>query len=88
MGQAPCPPVGPELGSAQEKFSSFRKLKVRKSYYDYQHNGAYTHRHPTESPPVPWVQIKGYWLNQTGFTIGSPLSVEVQPGCIILKTQT
>ena len=80
--------IPPELDSAQEKFSSFRKLKVRKSYYDYQHTGAYAQRCPGESAPVPWVQIKGYWLNQAGFTIGSPLSVEVQPGCIILKTHS
>ena len=77
----------PERRSPQAKFPYFRQLKVRKGDYDYQFLSR-ENRSPYEMPvPVPWVQIKGYWLNQAGFTIGTALTVEVQPGCIVLKTQ-
>ena len=79
--------IPPEPSSAQEKLSTFRKLKVRESYYDHQYHPK-PHAKISKPPvPVPWVQIKGYWLNQAGFTIGSQLSVEVKEGCIILKTK-
>ena len=82
--------IPPEPRSAQA-FSAnntlqvpyFRKLKVRKGCYFPPVNPHRPYRRPA---PVPWVQIKGYWLNQAGFTIGTALSVQVQPGCIILKT--
>ena len=79
--------IPPHPNSPQEKLSTYRQLKVRKSYYHYQH-GDFQHRdRHVNSPPVPWVHIKGYWLNKAGFTIDTPLSVEVRQGCIILKTQ-
>ena len=76
-----------EPSSPQEKFSSFRQLKVRKSYYHYQHSDFQPHHRYTSSPPVPWVYLKGYWLNQAGFTIGTLLSVEVQDGRIVITPQ-
>ncbi|ARN73773.1 SymE family type I addiction module toxin [Oceanicoccus sagamiensis] len=79
--------IPPEPSSAQEKLSSYRQLKVRKSYYHYQYSDFQPRHRHASSPPVPWVQIKGYWLNQAGFTIDTLLSVEVKQGCIILKTQ-
>ena len=79
--------IPPEPSSAQEKLSTFRKLKVRKSYYHYQHGDFQPRPRHVSSPPVPWVQIKGYWLNKAGFTIDTSLSVEVRQGCIILKAQ-
>ena len=84
MGERTIPP---EPSSPQEKFLSFRQLKVRKSYYHYQHSDFQPRHRYTSSSPVPWVQIKGYWLNQAGFTIGTVLSVEVQEGCIVITPQ-
>jgi len=46
-----------------------RLLKVRDSYYDYQLS---THPRP---PPVPRIELKGYWLNQIGFETGKQLQV-------------
>ena len=77
----------PEPRSAQEKSSYFRHLKVREGYYPHHFDARQPYSVPVPDP-VPWVQIKGYWLNQAGFTIGTQLSVEVQTGCIILKTKT
>ena len=79
--------IAPEPRSAQAKFLFSRQLKVRKSYYDYQLCDFKPHQQHTVAPPVPWVQIKGYWLNQAGFTIGKALSVEVREGCIVISTQ-
>ena len=74
----------PEPRSAKEKSSYFRQLKVRSGYYPHQFNSNRPYFVPK---PVPWVQIKGYWLNQAGFSIGTPLSVQVQNGCITIKPQ-
>ena len=61
-----------------------RQLKVRQSYYDYHHADFTTYKNPYPQP-VPWVNIKGYWLNQAGFPIGTELEVTVKRGQIILS---
>ncbi|MCP4485728.1 MAG: type I toxin-antitoxin system SymE family toxin, partial [Gammaproteobacteria bacterium] len=76
--------IPPEHRSAQEKSTTFRQLKVRKGYYPHQFNA----RQPYFVPkPVPWIQLKGYWLNQAGFTIGTPITVQIQRGRLILKVK-
>ncbi len=79
----------PELRSAQEKVLSNRKLKVRKGYYSYQYDLRFGSNRPHQPPRfVPWIQIKGYWLNEVGFSIGSVLDVHmVQQGWIVLRVQ-
>ncbi|NKC10800.1 MAG: type I addiction module toxin, SymE family [Gammaproteobacteria bacterium] len=27
--------------------------------------------------PVPWIQLKGYWLDQAGFTVGIELEIKI-----------
>ena len=78
----------PEPRSAKEKSSYSRKLKVRKGYYHYQYGDFQPRQNHHSCQPVPWVQIKGYWLNKAGFTIGTQLNVQVQNGCITIKPQT
>ncbi len=80
--------IPPEPRSAQEKLSSYRQLKVRKGYYDHHFLSKAPHLPRKSHLPVPWVQIKGYWLNQAGFTIGTVLSVQVQQGRIVLTPQS
>lgn len=46
-----------------------RILKVRSSYYQYQLS---THPRPL---PVPFIELKGYWLDQIGFEVGKELQV-------------
>lgn len=61
-----------------------RKLTVRTSFYE----RPYINNRPLEPlpalAPVPWINIKGYWLNQAGFTISTPLVVKVSKGQIVL----
>ncbi len=59
--------------SAQH-YPTTRTLKVRAGHYDYQ-------RLPK---PVPWVYLKGYWLEQAGFTIGTTVQVKVSQGRLVL----
>ena len=77
--------IAPELRSAQEKSSYTRKLHVRKGSYDYQVNNVDNIRSNKAAPPVPWIHVKGYWLNKTGFTIGTPVCMEVSDGCLVIR---
>ena len=67
-----------------QKNKPLRHLKVRKSYYTHSLKSQQDTPYAT-NPPVPWVEIKGYWLNQAGFEIGKAMEVEVSQGCITLR---
>jgi len=54
-----------------------RTLKVRTGHYDYQ-------RMPK---PVPWIYLKGYWLEQAGFSIGATIQVQVSSGRIVVTVE-
>ncbi|MBM7332849.1 MAG: SymE family type I addiction module toxin [Alcanivorax sp.] len=66
----------------------FRKLKVRRGYYEQPYSPSPFGLSYAPKPPVPWVYIEGYWLNQAGFEIGTPLDVEVSHGRIVLTART
>jgi hypothetical protein len=38
--------------------------------------------------PVPWIQMKGHWLDQAGFAIDTPVTVRVMEGCLVLTADT
>ncbi|MES2825717.1 MAG: SymE family type I addiction module toxin [Pseudomonadota bacterium] len=77
--------IAPEPRSAQEKSSYTRKLKVRKGSYDYQINNTNDFFFYKVPPPVPWIHVKGYWLNKVGFTIGTLVCMEVSDGCLVIR---
>lgn len=59
-----------------------RKVKTGRMVYDY-------HR-KTQYPPqatVPWLQLKGHWLEQAGFTIDSSVTIRVMRGCLVLTAE-
>ncbi|ODB85662.1 hypothetical protein A3194_12575 [Candidatus Thiodiazotropha endoloripes] len=37
--------------------------------------------------PVPWIQMKGHWLDQAGFSIDTPITVRVMEGCLVLTAE-
>ncbi|MET0108588.1 MAG: SymE family type I addiction module toxin [Candidatus Thiodiazotropha sp.] len=37
--------------------------------------------------PVPWIQMKGHWLDQAGFAIDTPVTVRVMEGCLVLTAE-
>jgi len=62
-----------------------RKLKVRAGYYDRSYIDRIGYRPP--STQVPFVLLKGHWLEQANFAIGQNISVEVRENQLILTTQ-
>ena len=65
-----------------------RRVKVKKGYYERpcrQQPAAESYSAPR---PVPWVQLKGYWLAAAGFSIDAPIRVRVMEGCLVLTVLT
>ena len=61
-----------------------RNLKVRESFYDHH----FTNQRPGYPIPVPWINMKGYWLDEAGFTINTPLVVKIRKGKIVLTVKS
>ena len=61
-----------------------RTLKVRSGYYDHTIKGTSCHYVP---PPVPFMLIKGYWLEKVNFDIGKIVNVELKENQLILTTE-
>ena len=62
-----------------------RKIKVNQMTYTRiikdKHHSAFD-QHVNEQ--VPWVQMKGKWLAKAGFTIDTPINIEVTDGRLVL----
>ena len=67
----------------QNKTCHERNIKVNHTYY--------MHRLKDDQlgsgRPVPWIQLKGYWLQQAGFEIDTPLKVRVMQGCLVVTVE-
>jgi len=66
------------------KIPAEKWLTIGKLYYYYT---------PTKDAPpgtsnrpvtVPWIQMRGRWLNEAGFAIGTKVRVQVKPGRLVL----
>ena len=64
-----------------------RQLKVKRGYYERRARRWSPEPYPMPRP-VPWVQLKGYWLEAAGFTIDAPIRVRVMEGCLVLTIIT
>ncbi|MEE8057091.1 MAG: SymE family type I addiction module toxin [Pseudomonadales bacterium] len=62
-----------------------RKLTVRSGYYDHKIKGQDAYYTP---PPVPFVLLKGYWLEDLNFDIGKAVNVELKENQLILTAET
>lgn len=61
-----------------------RQIKVTRAYYDYKPKDA----SPYQSGQYrPWIQLKGKWLEQAGFSVDTPVKVRVMEGCLVLTIQ-
>jgi toxic protein SymE len=58
-----------------------RKLKVRAGHYDRPYTDRIGYK---PSPQVPFVLLKGHWLEQANFAIGQDINVEVRENQLIL----
>jgi toxic protein SymE len=61
-----------------------RKLKVRAGHYDHLSTDRISYK---PSPQVPFVLLKGHWLEQANFLIGHNINVEVRENQLILTTE-
>lgn len=57
-----------------------RLIKTGQMTYDYR-------RKDRSQAKVPWLQLKGHWLEKAGFGIDVPVTVRVMEGCLVLTTQ-
>lgn len=60
-----------------------RRLKVRAGYYDRGYAGR---RDGRTDPQVPFVLLKGQWLEQANFLVGKDINVDVRENPLILTT--
>jgi len=67
----------------QSKICPQRRIKVNRAYYLYRlkddQSGA--------GRPIPWIQLKGFWLRQAGFEINTPVKVRVMEGCLVITAE-
>ena len=62
-----------------------RKLKVRLGFYDLPRSRDNPHLDAYRTnPQVPFVLLKGYWLEKANFRIGKSVDVEVRENQLIL----
>ncbi|MFV0477650.1 MAG: SymE family type I addiction module toxin [Parahaliea sp.] len=54
-----------------------RRIKMGQMLYDYR-------RKDRSQARVPWLQLRGHWLEQAGFAIDVPVTVRVMEGCLVL----
>jgi len=66
------------------KICEQRYIKVNAIHYEYRtkQQSAYS-----GSRAVPWIQMKGHWLDQAGFSIDTPVTVRVMEGCLVLTVE-
>lgn len=61
-------------------------MKPRRLTVSYTHPESRPSRVPRPLPsPMPFLRLRGRWLDQAGFAIGKPVRVAVAPGLISLE---
>ena len=60
-----------------------RRLKIAADYYpaNNRQNGY------ARSKPVPWIRLKGLWLQQAGFEINEKIRIRVMKGCLVITAE-
>lgn len=42
---------------------------------------------PEAKPKIPWIRLRGLWLQQAGFTPQARIRVRVMNGCLVITTE-
>lgn len=74
-----------ETRKPNRDFPYTRHLKVHPGQYYQSFDPVRVHRLKQPRPPVPWVHVKGYWLEEAGFPVGTSLQVEVSEGRLVIS---
>ncbi len=56
-----------------------RLLSISSDYYEYQLDGRWP-----RPPAVPLLRLRGYWLQQAGFSAGQQVRVHIADQCITI----
>jgi hypothetical protein len=56
-----------------------RLLNISGSCYEYQLDGRWP-----RPPQVPFLRLRGYWLQQAGFSVGQRVRVHIADQCITI----
>ena len=59
-----------------------RQLTVRESYYEYQ-----SKQHPKQRVTIGQILLKGHWLIQAGFSVNSPVTIQIEQGRLVLTAE-
>jgi hypothetical protein len=43
--------------------------------------------YPEAKPKIPWIHLRGLWLQQAGFTPQSRIRVRVMNGCLVITRE-
>ena len=69
------------LATTKKPVCHVRRIKMGQTLYEYR-------RKDQSQARVPWLQLKGHWLERAGFEIGAPISVRVMEGCLVLTAES
>jgi len=67
----------------KSKIRPLRCIKVTQAYYLYRLKDDLA----GAGRPIPWIQLKGRWLQQAGFEINTLLKVRVMEGCLVITAE-
>jgi len=78
----------PERRSAKSKVCYTRSLTVRKGTCSrIKKDKDHAHFDKTIYSSVPWINIRGQWLEKAGFPIDTPITVRIMDGCLVLTVK-
>ena len=60
-------------------FHNARTLTITGCRYEYQLHGRWP-----RPPEVPYLRLRGYWLQRAGFSAGQRVKVQIADGCITI----
>ena len=69
------------------KIPSERQLTVGRLLYEYPPLKNDHPNSPKRSRMVPWLQMKGRWLEAAGFDIKTSVKVRVMQGCLVVTAE-
>lgn len=69
------------------KIPTEKWFTIGKFYYYYTPTKDAPPNTPNRPVTVPWMQLKGRWLEKMGFTIGARVRVQVKPGRLVLTVE-
>lgn len=69
------------------KIPTEKWLTIGKLYYYYTPTQDAPPGTPNLPVTVPWIQMRGRWLDAAGFAIGAKVRVRVRPGRLVLTVE-